>query len=104
MSNEPDSPSDALGDVLAHALDRAIGSSLESLLVLRKCVQGYTSHQKARGVSLDSIMLALSSVLMEVEDERSREAAADVVRDPELARQLRAWCSSDYAESARIRS
>jgi len=96
MSNKPDSPSAVLGDVLALALDRAVGSSLDSLLVLRKSVKGYATHQKARGVPLDDIMRALSTVLMEAEDERSANPDGNGQRDPELARQLRAWCSEDY--------
>ena len=85
-----------MGDVLAHALDRAVGSSLESLSVLRTSVRSYTNHQKARGVPLDAVMRALSTVLMEVEDDRTSEGAVDFLRDPELARQIRAWCSEDY--------
>lgn len=104
MSNQADSPSAALGDVLALALDRAVGSSLDSLIMLRKSVRSYTSHQKSRGVTLDDIMRALGTTLMEVEDERSKESDVDVVRDPALARQLRAWCSANYAESTTIRS
>lgn len=73
---------------------------MESLIALRKSVQSYTAHQKARGVPLDLVMRALGAVLMEVEDERSRESKIDVVRDPELARQLRAWCSSDYSATS----
>ena len=97
MSNRPDSPSAALGDVLVLALDRAVGSSLDSLLLLRQSVKGYATHQKARGVPLDDIMRALSTVLMEAEDERSTNPDGNGQRDPELARQLRAWCSEDYA-------
>ena len=99
MSNKPDSPSSALGDVLALALDRAVGSSMESLIVLRKSVRSYTSHQKSRGVPLDQVMRALATVLIEVEDERSSVSKIEVVRDPELARQLRAWCSADYTSA-----
>lgn len=97
MSNRPDAPSAALGDVLALALDRAVGSSLDSLPNLRKSVKGYAVHQKARGVPLDDIMRALSTALMEAEDERSASDGGTGQRDPELARQLRAWCSEDYA-------
>ena len=96
MSDIADSPSHALSDVLSHALDRAVGSSLESLSLLRTSVRSYTAHQKARGVPLDAVMRALSGVLMEVEDDRSSEGTIDFLRDPELARQIRAWCSEDY--------
>jgi hypothetical protein len=104
MSNKPDLPSAALGDVLALALDRAVGSSLDSLLVLRTSVKGYATHQKARGVPLDDIMRALSTVLMEVEDERSADPDGNGHRDPELARQIRAWCSDDYKHAPDKRS
>ena len=102
MSNRTDAPSAALGDVLALALDRAVGSSLDSLLILRKAVKGYTTHQNARGVPLDDIMRALSTALMEAEDERSANPDGNGQRDPELARQLRAWCSEDYQAAADV--
>lgn len=101
MSERPDSPPARLGDVLALALDRAVGSSLDSLHLLRKSVRSYTAHQKARGVPLDGVMRALSAVLMNLEDERSVETGTDGLRDPELARQLRAWCSEDYADNSK---
>lgn len=99
MSNSPDSPSPLLGNVLALALNRAVGSSLDSLLVLHKAMRGYTAHQKSRGVPLDGVMRALSAVLMEAEDDRPN-GDGDGQRDPELARQLRAWCSEAYADGA----
>lgn len=97
MSDIPDLPPALLGDGLARALDRAAGSSLESFDTLRRSVRGYTSHQKARGVPLDGVMRALSAALMEVEDDRA-QTETNKLRDPELARQLRAWCSQDYAD------
>jgi len=101
MPDTPDSPPALLGNVLAQALDRALGTSLDSLHSLRQAVRSYTAHQKARGIPLDRVMVALSGVLMEAEDERVNGADTGGPRDPELARQLRAWCSEDY--SRRIR-
>ncbi len=98
MSDIPDLPPTLLEDGLARALDRAVGSSLDSFDTLRKSVRGYTSHQKARGVPLDGVMRALSAALMGVEDDRAQPSDSSKRRDPELARQLRAWCSQDYAD------
>jgi hypothetical protein len=102
MSNSPDSPPAVLGDVLAHALDRAVGTSLSSQHLLRTAVHDYTSHQKARGIPLDGVMRALSAVLMEIEDERMGGAETRERRDPELATQLRAWCSEFYSETQKV--
>ncbi len=101
MSENPDSPPARFADVLALALDRAVGSSLDSLHTLRNSVRSYTAHQKARGVPLDGVMRAVSAVLMNVEDERSVEPGTEGRRDPELARQLRAWCSEDYSDDSK---
>ena len=98
MSTTPDSPSFILGDALAHALDRATGSSLASLRHLHDAVRSYTSHQQSRGVPLDDIIRALSSALMALEDERMRDISETAWRDPKLATQLRAWCSEAYFE------
>ena len=99
MAETPDSPPALLGTALAQALDRALGTSLDSLHQLRQSVRTYTGHQKSRGIPLDGVMMALSAVLMEVEDERRRGAELEGPRDPELARQLRAWCSEDYSRT-----
>jgi hypothetical protein len=96
MTSTPDSPSAALNGLLANALDRSIDTSLTSLDELRIAVGNYTRHQKNRGMSLDSIMRALSTVLMQMEDDRVIEDQAPL-RDPKLARQLRAWCSEDFS-------
>ena len=97
MSQQADTPSSQLNEGLAEALDRAVGTSLQSLNVLRQSVREYARRQKNRGVPLDSVMRALSSVLMEAEDERKDgDGFADGARDPELARQIRAWCGEDY--------
>ena len=99
MPETPDSPSSSLGDALAEALDRTAGASLDSLVVLRHAVRNYTKHQKNRGVPLDRVMVALGSALIQAEDERANSDNPDGRRDPELARQLRAWCSADYSAS-----
>ena len=83
------------GDLLAAALDRSVETSLTSLDHLREEVQGYTRRQKNRGVPLDTVIRALSSVLMELEDDRTSANGAPQ-SDPKLARQLRAWCSEHY--------
>lgn len=100
MADSPDSPPAAIGVALSDALDRSTGAPLGSLHSLRKAVRSYASHQKSRGVPLDQVMLALSGVLMEVEDDRGTNSDAIDHRDPELARQLRAWCSEDYMAGA----
>jgi hypothetical protein len=96
LPETPDSPSSALGDAVANALDRALGTSLDSLTALHHAVVNYTQHQKKRGVPLDRVMVALSTELSECEDEKSGIDLPSV-RDPELARQLRAWCSAAYS-------
>ena len=97
MPQQSDAPSSLLSDGLATALDRALGTSLDSLHALRRAVREYTRRQKQRGVPLDNVMLALSSVLMEAEDDRKdSDGHASNERDPELARQIRAWCGEDY--------
>ena len=98
-SKDPDSPSTALGAMLEEALDRSLETSLDSLAALRHSVRVYTQHQKSRGMTLDSVMRAISTSLMDVEDERRTELTPVPVRDPALARQLRAWCSEDYTEA-----
>jgi hypothetical protein len=96
MAEFPDLPSSLLGDALTDALDRAVGTSLESLSVLRLAVKNYTQHQKKRGVTLDRVMVALGAALTDSEDEKGHGGLPEM-RDPELARQLRAWCSDDYS-------
>ena len=97
--NDPDSPSTALGAMLEQALDRSVETSLHSLLSLRKAIRDYSRQQRARGMSLDSVMRAVSGALMEVEDDRATASGPSATRDPELARQLRAWCSEDYSDA-----
>lgn len=86
--------------MLEEALDRSVKTSLASLESLRQAVRGYTRHQKTRGMTLDSVMRAVSGVLMEIEDDRATDLNPVPLRDPDLARQLRAWCSEDYSEVA----
>lgn len=86
--------------MLEEALDRSVETSLHSLASLRKAIRTYAHHQKRRGVTLDSVMRAVSNVLMELEDDRATELKPVRARDPELARQLRAWCGEDYANGA----
>ena len=84
--------------MLEQALDRSVETSLHSLTSLRKAIRDYTRQQRSRGMTLDGIMRAVSGALMEVEDDRGTKAEPAEMRDPELARQLRAWCSEDYTD------
>ena len=95
MPMTPDSPSTTLSELLAQALDRSVETSLASLDDLRDAVQSYAARQKKKGMPLDSVMRALSGVLMELEDDRVSSNGAPL-SDPKLARQLRAWCSEHY--------
>jgi hypothetical protein len=95
MQHTPDSPSAAFGDLLASALGRSIETSLTSLDALRDAVQAYTRNEKHKGASLDSVMRAIASLLIEAEDDRASPDEPPT-RDPKLARQLRAWCSEHY--------
>jgi len=97
MQNDSESPSAALGELLAQALDRSVETSLSSLESLRDAVRSYTRNEKNRGIALDGVMRGLSAKLMEMEDERSSSEEMSP-RDPKLARQLRAWCSEHYVE------
>jgi hypothetical protein len=98
MPENAEAPSTRLGEVLTHALERSIGTSLSSLHELRAAVQSYARNQKLRGTPLDKVMLALGAVLMEAEDEKEQKPEMPAFRDPGLATQLRAWCSEVYAE------
>lgn len=95
MPNTPDSPSSALGGLVSDALERSVETSLTSFASLRSAVGAYTLAQKERGRSLDSVIQAISTLLMEVEDERVNGSSTPL-RDPVLARQLRAWCAEHF--------
>lgn len=96
MDNHAESPRPLLGAMLEAALDRSVATSLDSFSSLRTAVRTYARHQRDRGIPLDSVMRAVSAALMEIEDDRGT-AESESVRDPNLARQLRAWCSDDYS-------
>ena len=101
MTNDnSNSPPPGLNLMLAQALDRSVETSLDSLAALRSAVRAYTLSERNRGMSLESVMRAVSGVLMEIEDDRKTELNAVPVRDPDLARKLRAWCGTDYSEGA----
>ena len=95
MLHTPDTPSAAFGDLVASALDRSVETSLNSLHSLRDAVQAYTRNEKHKGASLDGVMRAIASLLIEAEDDRG-STNEPPTRDPKLARQLRAWCSEHY--------
>jgi len=99
MTNDFSQPPSQLGVALAQALDRAVGTSLNSLDLLREAIRSYAMNQRARGVPLDHVMVAVGGVLMDAEDERIGKPGLSVSRDPDLARQLRAWCSEYYMRS-----
>ena len=97
VKNNAESPAPQLGAMLEAALDRSVSTSLDSFESLRTAVRAYARNQRNRGIPLDSVMRAVAAALMEIEDDRSREQGSHSVRDPNLARQLRAWCSEDYS-------
>jgi len=96
MPNNTSQPPTHLSAELARALDRAVGTSLDSLDLLRKAIRTYAMDQKARGIPLDQVMVTVGRVLMDVEDDRIGLPQLAALRDPDLARQLRAWCSEYY--------
>lgn len=97
INNDAEPPARLLGAMLEAALDRSVATSLDSFSTLRTAVRTYARHQRDRGIPLDSVMRAVSAALMEIEDDRGRGSDSGSVRDPNLARQLRAWCSDDYS-------
>ena len=95
VNNSAEPPARLFAAMLEEALDRSVATSLDSFSSLRTAVRTYARHQRDRGIPLDSVMRAVSSALMEIEDDRGSDS--DSVRDPNLARQLRAWCNDDYS-------
>jgi hypothetical protein len=94
-------PRKDLPTALAEALERTVGSSLDSLLDLRTLVIGYARRQHAQGVPLNDVIVAVGRQLMSAEDDAVPRSGATEARDPELARQLRAWCAEGYAKDGR---
>lgn len=96
MPEISDSLPPMLPEALARALERTLGTSLDSLHHLRDTVTGYAYRQGRRGVALDEIVVAVGGVLMTVEDDVMPGLIRAERRDPELARQVRAWCAEGY--------
>jgi hypothetical protein len=91
-----------LPSALANALERAVGTSLNSLHQLRGLVVGYARRQQEHGVPLNDVIVAVGRMLMTAEDDAAPRAPAALARDPELARQVRAWCAEGYANNGRL--
>jgi hypothetical protein len=98
MQDDSDSPSRTLDGLVSDALNRSLDTSLDSLDALRKAVRSYTLHQRNRGVPLESIQGAISTVLDRLEDERSQPDEL-AFPDRKLARRLSDWCSKDYGDT-----
>jgi hypothetical protein len=86
-----------LPTALADALERAVGTSLDSLHNLRGLVIAHSRRQQAHGVPLNDVIVAVGRLLMTAEDDAVPHPPATQARDPELARQVRAWCAEGYA-------
>ena len=95
-------PPNDLPSALANALERALGTSLDSLHNLRGLIVGYAQRQQSHGVPLNDVIVAVGRLLMTAEDDAVPRAGAVEARDPELARQLRAWCAEGYSKNGRL--
>jgi len=92
-------PPKDLPSALAHALERTVGTSLDSLHHLRGFIIGYSQRQKSHGVPLNDVIVAVGRLLMTAEDDAVPHPPAAEARDPELARQVRAWCAEGYSKN-----
>jgi len=101
VPENPGFPPKDLPSALANALERAVGTSLDSLHHLRGFVIGYARRQQAHGVALNDVIVAVGRLLMTAEDDAVPHPPAAEARDPELARQVRAWCAEGYAKDGR---
>lgn len=102
MPENPAIPPKDLPTALSSALERALGTSLDSLHNLRGLVIGFARRQYAQGVPLNDVIVAVGRQLMSAEDDAVPRPGAAEARDPELARQLRAWCAEGYAQDGRL--
>lgn len=98
----PGFPPKDLPTALANALERTVGTSLDSLHNLRGLIIGYSRRQQAHGVPLNDVIVDVGRLLMTAEDDAVPHPPAAEARDPELARQLRAWCAEGYAKNGRL--
>lgn len=93
---ESESPPRSLPAALEDALSRAVGTSIHTLGHLRESVIDYSRRQAAHRVPLNDVIVAVGRLLMTAEDNVTARENGEVMRDPELARQIRAWCSQGY--------
>ena len=97
MSEHSELPPQDLPAALAEALERAVGTSVQTLHHLRSCVINYAKREERRGVPINDVIVAVGRLLMTAEDEAIPRPDGTEARDPELARQVRAWCSEAYS-------
>jgi hypothetical protein len=95
-------PPKDLPTALADALERGVGTSLDSLHNLRGLVVGYARRQQAHGVPLNDVIVAVGRLLMTAEDDAVPHPPAIQARDPDLARQVRAWCAEGYTNNGKL--
>ena len=81
---------------LTRALSRVPGTTLGSLSDLRAAVHRFAERENRRGSPLADTILAVHRELMAAEDDVMAQFLATEPRDPDLARQVRAWCSEGY--------
>lgn len=93
---ESEFPPRGLPAALEAALSRAVGTSIHSLAHLRECVVDYSRRQAEHRVPLNDVIVAVGRLLMTAEDDMTARDKGEATRDPELARQVRAWCAEGY--------
>lgn len=97
MSHQSEFPPQDLPAALAEALERAVGTSVQSLHHLRSCVINYAKREQKRSIPVNDVIVAVGRLLMTAEDDIKSGTDGSEARDPELARQVRAWCAEAYS-------